>query len=376
MKYMLIAGEASGDLHASHVIERLRARDADSQFVFFGGDRMAAAAGVPPVVHMREMAYMGFSEVLRNLGKIRRNLKQAKNLLHTERPDCLILIDYPSFNLKVAAEAGRLGIKVYYYISPKVWAWKEWRVRTMKRVIDRMFVIFPFEVDWFRTRHQMDVQYVGNPSVAELDAALEQAPAWPDFIARHGLRDKPIIALLPGSRRGEIKNNLPVMLEAARVFIQYQPIVSAAPGIDPAFYEQFGVKALVKNDTMSLLRHARAAMVTSGTATLEAALARTPQVACYRANGSKLSYNIMHKLLSVDYVTLPNLILNREAIPEKLVHLCTPMEVATALSKLTGLTSPERIRMLADYKEIREKLGTDDAADNVAAAIIADLSGK
>lgn len=376
MKYMLIAGEASGDLHASHVIERLRARDADSQFVFFGGDKMAAAAGVPPVVHMREMAYMGFSEVLRNLCKIRRNLKQAKNLLHTEQPDCLILIDYPSFNLKVAAEARRLGIKVYYYISPKVWAWKEWRVRTMKRVIDRMFVIFPFEVDWFRTRHQMDVQYVGNPSVAELDAALEQAPAWPDFIARHGLRDKPIIALLPGSRRGEIKNNLPVMLETARVFIQYQPVVSAAPGIDPAFYEQFGVKALVKNDTMSLLRHARAAMVTSGTATLEAALARTPQVACYRANGSKLSYNIMHKLLSVDYVTLPNLILNREAIPEKLVHLCTPMEVATALSKLTGLTSPERIRMLADYKEIREKLGTDDAADNVAAAIIADLSGK
>lgn len=376
MKYMLIAGEASGDLHASHVIERLRARDADSQFVFFGGDKMAAAAGVPPVVHMREMAYMGFSEVLRNLGKIRRNLNQAKNLLHTEQPDCLILIDYPSFNLKVAAEARRLGIKVYYYISPKVWAWKEWRVRTMKRVIDRMFVIFPFEVDWFRTRHQMDVQYVGNPSVAELDAALEQAPAWPDFIARHGLRDKPIIALLPGSRRGEIKNNLPVMLETARVFIQYQPVVSAAPGIDPAFYEQFGVKALVKNDTMSLLRHARAAMVTSGTATLEAALARTPQVACYRANGSKLSYNIMHKLLSVDYVTLPNLILNREAIPEKLVHLCTPMEVATALSKLTGLTSPERIRMLADYKEIREKLGTDDAADNVAAAIIADLSGK
>lgn len=376
MKYMLIAGEASGDLHASHVIERLRARDVDSQFVFFGGDKMAAAAGVPPVVHMREMAYMGFSEVLRNLGKIRRNLKQAKNLLHAERPDCLILIDYPSFNLKVAAEARRLGIKVYYYISPKVWAWKEWRVRTMKRVIDRMFVIFPFEVDWFRTRHQMDVQYVGNPSVAELDGALEQAPAWPDFIARHGLRDKPIIALLPGSRRGEIKNNLPVMLEAARVFIQYQPVVSAAPGIDPAFYEQFGVKALVKNDTMSLLRHARAAMVTSGTATLEAALARTPQVACYRANGSKLSYKIMHKLLSVDFVTLPNLILNREAIPEKLVHLCTPLDVATALSKLTGLTSPERIRMLEDYKEIREKLGTDDAADNVAAAIIAELTGK
>lgn len=375
MKYMLIAGEASGDLHASHVIERLRAHDSDAAFVFLGGDRMAAAAGCAPVVHFREMAYMGFSEVLRNLGKIRRNMRLAKKLLREEKPDCLILIDYPSFNLKVAAAARKAGIKVYYYISPKVWAWKEWRVRTMRRVIDRMFVIFPFEVGWFRDRHQMDVQYVGNPSVAEIDAALAAAPTWSEFISRHNLRDKPVIALLPGSRRGEIKNNLPVMLQAARAFVQYQAVVSSAPGIDPDFYKQFGEAPMVRDDTMSLLKHARAAMVTSGTATLEAALAGVPQVACYRANGSKLSYKIMHKLLSVNYVTLPNLILDRQAVAEKLLHLCTPSQVAEDLSRLTGLQSAERRKMLDDYAEIRQRLGTDNAADNVAAAIVAELRG-
>lgn len=372
MVYMLIAGEASGDLHASHLMAAIRRRDPKAQFVFLGGDLMAAQAGRAPVVHYRDMAYMGFSEVIRNLGSIRRNLKLARKVLEKVRPDCLILIDYPSFNLKVAATAKKLGVPVYYYISPKVWAWKEWRVRTIKELVNRMFVIFPFEVDWYRDRHGMEVTYVGNPSIAEIDAAL--ASASDAFIAKHKLREKPIIALLPGSRRGEIRNNLPVMLKAVAGFVQYQPVIAGAPGIEPEYYRLFTNTPVVTGDTMNLLAVCRAALVTSGTATLEAALAGVPQVACYRGNGSELTYKIMQKVLTIDFVTLPNLILGREAIAEKLQHLCTPEAVAEALSPLTSLISKKRRKMLDDYREMRAVLGDGDAADNTARLILEDLS--
>ncbi len=376
MVYMLIAGEASGDLHASHLIASIRRHDPKAQFVFLGGDLMAAQAGREPVVHYRDMAFMGFSEVIRNIGSIRRNLKLARKVLEKVRPDCLILIDYPSFNLKVAATAHNAGIPVYYYISPKVWAWKEWRVKTIKKLVDKMFVIFPFEVEWYRSRHDMDVTYVGNPSIAEIDAAIAAAPDADEFSSRHKLRQRPIIALLPGSRRGEIRNNLPVMLKAAAAFVQYQAVVAGAPGIEPEFYAQFGNFPVVTGDTMNLLAVCRAALVTSGTATLEAALARVPQVACYRANGSELSYKIMQRLLSVDFVTLPNLILGREAIAEKLLHQCTPVAVAEALSPLTALTSKKRQKMLDDYKEMRAILGDGDAAENTARLIVDDLHAR
>ena len=376
MVYMLIAGEASGDLHASHLMASIRRHDPEAQFVFLGGDLMAAQAGREPVVHYRDMAYMGFSEVIRNIGSIRRNLKLARKVLEKVRPDCLILIDYPSFNLKVAATAHNAGIPVYYYISPKVWAWKEWRVKTIKKLVDKMFVIFPFEVEWYRSRHGMDVTYVGNPSIAEIDAAIAAAPDADEFSSRHKLRQRPIIALLPGSRRGEIRNNLPVMLKAAAAFVQYQAVVAGAPGIEPEFYAQFGQFPVVTGDTMNLLAVCRAALVTSGTATLEAALAGVPQVACYRANGSELSYKIMQRLLSVDFVTLPNLILGREAIAEKLLHQCTPVAVAEALSPLTALTSKKRQKMLDDYKEMRAILGDGDAAENTARLIIDDLHAR
>ena len=376
MVYMLIAGEASGDLHASHLMASIRRHDPEAQFVFLGGDLMAAQAGREPVVHYRDMAYMGFSEVIRNIGSIRRNLKLARKVLEKVRPDCLILIDYPSFNLKVAATAHNAGIPVYYYISPKVWAWKEWRVKTIKKLVDKMFVIFPFEVEWYRSRHGMDVTYVGNPSIAEIDAAIAAAPDADEFTSRHKLRQRPIIALLPGSRRGEIRNNLPVMLKAAAAFVQYQAVVAGAPGIEPEFYAQFGNFPVVTGDTMNLLAVCRAALVTSGTATLEAALARVPQVACYRANGSELSYKIMQRLLSVDFVTLPNLILGREAIAEKLLHQCTPVAVAEALSPLTALTSKKRQKMLDDYKEMRAILGDGDAAENTARLIVDDLHAR
>lgn len=376
MVYMLIAGEASGDLHASHLMASIRRHDPEAQFVFLGGDLMAAQAGREPVVHYRDMAYMGFSEVIRNIGSIRRNLKLARKVLEKVRPDCLILIDYPSFNLKVAATAHNAGIPVYYYISPKVWAWKEWRVKTIKKLVDKMFVIFPFEVEWYRSRHGMDVTYVGNPSIAEIDAAIAAAPDADEFTSRHKLRQRPIIALLPGSRRGEIRNNLPVMLKAAAAFVQYQAVVAGAPGIEPEFYAQFGKFPIVTGDTMNLLAVCRAALVTSGTATLEAALAGVPQVACYRANGSELSYKIMQRLLSVDFVTLPNLILGREAIAEKLLHQCTPVAVAEALSPLTALTSKKRQKMLDDYKEMRAILGDGDAAENTARLIVDDLHAR
>ena len=376
MVYMLIAGEASGDLHASHLMASIRRHDPEAQFVFLGGDLMAAQAGREPVVHYRDMAYMGFSEVIRNIGSIRRNLKLARKVLEKVRPDCLILIDYPSFNLKIAATAHNAGIPVYYYISPKVWAWKEWRVKTIKKLVDKMFVIFPFEVEWYRSRHGMDVTYVGNPSIAEIDAAIAAAPDADEFTSRHKLRQRPIIALLPGSRRGEIRNNLPVMLKAAAAFVQYQAVVAGAPGIEPEFYAQFGKFPVVTGDTMNLLAVCRAALVTSGTATLEAALAGVPQVACYRANGSELSYKIMQRLLSVDFVTLPNLILGREAIAEKLLHQCTPVAVAEALSPLTALTSKKRQKMLDDYKEMRAILGDGDAAENTARLIVDDLHAR
>lgn len=376
MVYMLIAGEASGDLHASHLMASIRRHDPEAQFVFLGGDLMAAQAGREPVVHYRDMAFMGFSEVIRNIGSIRRNLKLARKVLEKVRPDCLILIDYPSFNLKVAATAHNAGIPVYYYISPKVWAWKEWRVKTIKKLVDKMFVIFPFEVEWYRSRHGMDVTYVGNPSIAEIDAAIAAAPDADEFTSRHKLRQRAIIALLPGSRRGEIRNNLPVMLKAAAAFVQYQAVVAGAPGIEPEFYAQFGKFPVVTGDTMNLLAVCRAALVTSGTATLEAALAGVPQVACYRANGSELSYKIMQRLLSVDFITLPNLILGREAIAEKLLHQCTPVAVAEALSPLTALTSKKRQKMLDDYKEMRAILGDGDAAENTARLIVDDLHAR
>ena len=376
MIYMMIAGEASGDMHAAQLMKAIRKYDAKAQFVFFGGDNMAEAAGREPVVHIREMAYMGFSEVVRNLGKIRHNLQLAKTLLRKVNPDCLILVDYPSFNLKVAEAAKSAGIKVFYYISPKVWAWKEWRVRTLKRVVDRMFVILPFEKGWYRDAHQWDVTYVGNPTVAEIDAAMAVAPDFQDFVKAYGLRDKPILALLPGSRRGAVKNNLPVMLQASRRFVQYQAVIAGAPGIDEDFYREYTALPVIYDDRMALLHNCRAAMVTSGTATLECAIAGVPQVACYRSNGRKVAYDIMKKVLSVPYVTLPNLIAGREVIPELLLHMCTPDAVGEALSPLMSLTGARRQAMLDDYAEVRKALGEEDAADNAARHMVADLENN
>lgn len=377
MKYMIIAGEPSGDLHAAGLITALSEADRDARFVFLGGDRMAEAAGTQPVIHYRDMAYMGFSEVLRNLRPIFANLRTARATLLSEKPDALILVDYPSFNLKVAKTASRAGIPVYWYISPKLWAWKQWRVKAIRKMIRKVLCILPFEPQWYRDHGYDEAVYVGNPTVAELEQAMTEAPSRTHFMASHGLRERPLIALLPGSRRGEIRCNLPVMDAVAREFPGYTVAVAGAPGIPDDFYRGLTKFKVVRNDTHNLLAHAHAALVTSGTATLEAAVAGVPQVVTYRSNGSKLAYNLMKRLLHVEHVALPNLIARRTVVPEMLLHHCTPEAVSAELRRLTPEGSPERIAMLRSYGEVGERLeapGATQAATNAAHVILDDLN--
>lgn len=376
---MLIAGEASGDLHASNLIASLRKLDPDAEFKFFGGDLMAKAARRSPEIHYEKMNVMGFSEVIRKLPQVLRNLSAAKRLVKEYHPDVLILVDYPSFNLKVAKYAHKLGIRVDYFISPKVWAWKEYRVKQIKKYIDNLYSILPFEVGFYK-KHGYDVTYVGNPSVQEIDYALGHLPPRKHFVDRQGLTnpDKPIIALLPGSRRGEIINNLPMMIEAAKRFPDYEYVVAAAPAVPEKFYREIAQDPglqLVFGSTPVLLKYSQAAIVTSGTATLETALIGTPQVVCYRSNGSKLAYKIMEKLLKVKFVSLPNLIMGNSIIPELLLHQCTPDAIARELSPLLQ-NSPKREWQISGYKNMRRRLGNSVASDYVAELITDSLGIK
>lgn len=376
---MIVAGEASGDLHASSVIESIVKLDSEATLRFIGGDLMAKAARKSPDIHYEKLNVMGFSEVLRKLPTLLNNLKAAKKIIKDFMPDVLILVDYPGFNLKIAKYAHNLGIRVDYFISPKIWAWKEWRVKDIKKYVDRLYSILPFE-ESFYARHDYKVKYVGNPSVQEIDYALGHLPPKKHFMERQGLPDldKPIIALLPGSRKGEIKNNLPIMIEAAKKFPDYQFAVAVAPSIPEKFYREVvqdpGLQ-LVFGATPSLLKYSAAALVTSGTATLETALIGTPQVVCYRANGQKLSYKIMEKLLKVKYVSLPNLIVNNNIVPEMLVHNCTPDKVARELSPLLQ-HSPKREWQITGYKNMRRRLGNSIAGDYVAELIVDSLKKK
>ncbi|MCC8038696.1 MAG: lipid-A-disaccharide synthase [Bacteroidales bacterium] len=387
MRWMISAGEASGDLHAAQLIKALLRLDPTSRFTFLGGDEMAEASGVQPLIHYRRMAFMGFSEILRNLGGIFDNLKVAKEALRRERHDALVLVDYPSFNLKLAKEAVKLGVPVYWYISPKVWAWKEWRVNSIKKYVRRVLSILPFEVEYFKGKG-MEVVYVGNPSREEIDERISRLPSRSAFIDAIGLDGKPYLLLAPGSRKGEIRNNLPVMLHAAKAFPQYPVVVAGAPGIDPHFYKTVlegirepharrdeGVEeapTVIFGKTFELMRYAEGALVTSGTATLECALMGTPQVVCYRANGSRLSYNIMKRLIHVPYVSLPNLITGREIVHEALVHLCTPQILIRELGKVLPGGEGHKAQ-LEGYKLMRERLGTNPAAETAAKALNKDL---
>ena len=369
MKYFLIAGEASGDLHAAHLIESLKQEDAQAEFRFLGGDLMAAQAGVQPIIHYRDMAYMGFADVIKHLGKILGFLGTARRAIDEWQPAALILVDYPSFNLKVAKYAHNLGIPVHYFISPKVWVWKEWRVKDIRRYVDHMYCILPFEPDWYEERGYK-ATYVGNPTVQEVRQASRFFPNFADFIDKFGLSERPIIAIVPGSRVREIRDNLPLMLEAAARHPEYQAVVAGAPSIDDNLYrEVMGDKAVpvLRDATYPLLPHARVALVTSGTATLETALLGTPQVACYRFNGSKWSYQFYRRLLTGKYVTLPNLITDEPIIPELLMHLCSVDSIDQHLTALLGDT-PERLAQLDGYGRLADRLG-----NNVCTATAAHL---
>ena len=380
MKYFLIAGEASGDLHGGGLIKALRETDSDARFCFLGGDFMENASGVKPVVHYKRMAYMAFSEVLRHLPDILGNMRAARKALDDFAPDAVILIDYPSFNLKIAKYAFGKGLPVYYYISPKVWAWKEWRVKDIRKYVRKVFSILPFETDFY-ARHGVEADYMGNPTANEIAEFKLNVPDFLAFMEKHGIRDRrPVIALLPGSRAGEIRNNLPVMYKAAARFPNFQLVVAAAPNIDSGFYSAVlknkGMDVyplLVENDTFALVANSAAALVTSGTATLETAVIGTPQVVCYRANGSKFAYKLFERILNVPFVSLPNLIAGREVVKELLLHECTPDNVAKELEPLL-YDSPQWRAMCDGYKEVSRRLGDKESGKETAHAIFRDLN--
>lgn len=371
MKYMVVAGEASGDLHASRLMKEIKNADKDADFRFLGGDLMAAVAGCDPVIHIDKMNVMGFTEVIRSLPTVLSNLRRAKTLLKEYRPDVLILVDYPSFNLKLAAYAHRLGVRVDWMIAPKVWAWKEWRIPKLKKYITNLYSILPFETGYFK-RHGMEVRYVGNPTVKEVEESLAHIPPKKHFLERQGISDaRPIIAILPGSRKAEIRSNLPLMIEAAKRFPEFQYIIAAAPSVPEKLYRSIAQDAglqLAFGATHTLLKYSAAAIVTSGTATLETAVIGTPQVVCYRGNGSRITYELMKKILKVKYVSLPNLIVANSIVPELLLQDCTVERIARSLGPLLQ-PSPQRDWQLSGYRNMKKRLGTTDAS-KIAAEFI------
>jgi len=371
MKYFLIAGEASGDLHASHLMHELKKQDLKAEFCFLGGDLMWTEGG-EMIRHYRQMAFMGFIAVLKNLSVISVNIKDGKQALLKFQPDVLILVDYPSFNLRMAEFAKKkLNIPVYYYISPKIWAWKEFRIKKIRRYVDRMFTIFPFETEFY-AKHRYPVEYVGNPTV---DAVEEFKKAYrgnfQTFRQSNNLVDKPVIALLAGSRRQEIKSCLPRMVEAAMQFPDYQPVVAGAPGVEKDFY--FSVLkdtsvAVVFGQTYELLFHAEVAIVNSGTATLETALIGTPQVVVYHVAFGKVAYWLKKLFIKVKYISLVNLIAGKEVVMELYAHLFTVENVKNELNRI--LTDAHyRQNMKNEYKKVSEILGEPGAASRAAKKI-------
>ena len=378
MKYYFVVGEASGDLHASNLMKAIKQRDAEAEFRFFGGDNMKAVGGTM-VKHYKELAYMGFIPVMMHLRTILGNMKMCKNDIVGWKPDVLILVDYPGFNLDIAKFIhAKTNIPVYYYIAPKIWAWKEYRIKNIKRDVDKLFSILPFEVDFFEKKHNYPIQYVGNPTLDEVEKFKSgHNENFAGFTTRTHLEGKPIIALLSGSRKQEIADNLPLMVEAVRPLMdRYQVVVAGAPSIDMALYDKYlsgtGVK-VVPNETYSLLMQAEAALVTSGTATLETALFGVPQVVCYYLPFGKVYSFLRRFFLKIPYVSLVNLVLGREGVKELIADGMT-VEAARAelLKVLNG--GEARDEMLASYAELKQKLGETGAPEHAAKLIIESLS--
>ena len=365
MKYYIIAGEASGDLHGANLMKALKVEDADADFTFWGGDLMTEQAG-EPVKHYRDLAFMGFAEVIMNLRTILGNISFCKKNILEAKPDVLILIDYPGFNLRIAEFAKQNGIKVFYYISPQIWAWKESRIKQIKKNVDKMFVILPFEEDFYK-KHNFKVDFVGHPLID----AVNSYNRIDDKIFREefGLDERPIVAILPGSRKQEIRKSLPLMLSVKEYFNDYQFIIAGAPSLGVEYYQQFikdeQVK-LISNRTYDLLQHSEAALVTSGTATLETALFKVPEIVCYKANF--ISYYIGKKLIRIDYISLVNLIMDSEVVTELIQE---EFNTERLTSELKGILSKDgRNKMLNDFDKLISILGGAGASAKTAQLIV------
>lgn len=375
MKYFLIAGEASGDLHASNLMAALKNEDAQAEFRFFGGDLMQAVGGTL-LKHYREMAFMGIIPVALHLRTILRNMKTCEKEIERFHPDVVILVDYPGFNLKIARYVKtKLRLPVYYYISPKIWAWKQYRIKDFRRYVDRMFCILPFEVAFFQ-QLRYSVDYVGNPCVDAVDAFRQKQSAHPDsFRKDEKLDNRPILALLAGSRRQEIKDNLPTMLAVAAAYPNHQAVIAGAPGIERAFYRKYmgdSVCKIVFDKTYSLLQHSNAALVTSGTATLETALFRIPQVVCYYVKAGKVASFIFRHFFHTKYISLVNLIAGREIVQELFGARFSYREIHDELGRILN-DADYRNRMIAGYDSIISLLGQPGASQRAARLIYTSL---
>ena len=369
MKYYIIAGEASGDLHGSNLMKALYKEDTTADIRFWGGDLMQNVGGTM-VKHYRELAFMGFAEVVMNLKTILNNIKICKTDIEKFQPDVIIFIDYPGFNMRIAKWAKLKGIKTHYYIAPQIWAWKENRIEAIKRDFDKLFVILPFEKDFFEKKHHFPVDFVGHPLIDAIhnrEKVDEKV-----FRKENNLDEKPIIAILPGSRKQEITKMLTVMLSVVNNFGDYQFVIAGAPSQEYSFYEQFLTNKNVKfisNKTYDLLSNATAALVTSGTATLETALFKVPEVVCYK--GSWASYQIAKRIITLKYISLVNLIMDAEVVTELIQDNCNSKQIKKALLKI--LEPKHRKELLANYDILENKLGGIGASEKTAKLILKDL---
>lgn len=374
MRYYIIAGEASGDLHGSNLIKGIREIDSSAQIRCWGGDLMKEA-GAELVKHYKEGAIMGFVEVVANLGKLAKNLNDCKNDIINYNPDVVVLIDYPGFNFRIAQFAKERGMRVFYYIAPKVWAWKENRVHKLKKYVDRLFIIFPFEIEYFK-KWGIDAIYRGNPLLDSVDNHSSADETKEDFQKRTGIGTaETTVALLAGSRRSEIKYLLPRMMQVADKYPNYRFLLACAPSMEREFYEGIvGKKCsnikLLFGETYSILRHSDAAIINSGTASLEAALIGVPQVVCY--GGNEISYQIAKRVVKLKYISLANLIMDKGLFKELIQHDCTPQKISQELDNLLN-NSEYRAKMMSDYKNVRDVLGGKGASAKVARAMIEEL---
>lgn len=366
MKYYIIAGEASGDLHASNLMKSILKKDSTAEFRFWGGDLMTEVSGISPVKHYKELAFMGFLEVAKNLRTILKNIKFCKEDLRKYQPDVLILVDYPGFNLRIAEFAKSLNIKVVYYISPQLWAWKEGRVEKIKNFVDEMLVILPFEKEFYK-KHEVEAHFVGHPLLDAISDLPELSVV--KFKADHQLNEKEIIALLPGSREQEVKKMLELMLSVRPFFQNYQFVIAGAPSLPKEFYQKYVDENVhfVSNKTYDLLRCSKAALVTSGTATLETALLNIPEVVCYRS--SRISYEIGKRVVkNIKYISLVNLIMDQKIVTELIQNDLNTKNLVAELQLL--LDGESREKMLNDFELLRVKLGGKGASDAAAEIII------